>query len=142
MTTQRSPLARPLGKDDALQFCGVTKTVAQWALDTGVAQRAIIDSVASGKGLAGLLAVQRPQHVRAPGDLTGQRFNLLTVLGPGVSTVKDRYWLCLCECGGLANVRVGHLLDGRTKSCGHLRLLQAERLAKFNSARHAQAAAS
>jgi len=128
-------------RDDTLEFCGRTRTIAQWSLDTGVSQRAIIDSLASGHGLGAILAVPGPQS-RAPGDLTGKHFNLLTVLGPGVSTPKDRYWLCLCECGGLANVRVGHLLDGRTKSCGHLRADWGAKLRRLSADRHARLAAS
>ena len=119
MTANRTTV-RPLTKDDVVEFCGHTRSIAQRARDTGVSQPTIIAALTAGRSVAALLGVPTMKN-RAPGDLTGQRFNLLTVPSPGVSTPKDRYWLSVCDCGGLANVRVTHLLDGRTKSCGHVR---------------------
>lgn len=59
-------------------------------------------------------------------DLTGQKFGLLTVVGPterrqGRSVV----WECLCDCGNTSYVRALSLVSGRTKSCGCLRKKKA-----------------
>ena len=50
-------------------------------------------------------------------DLTGKRFNSLTVIGrdnsrPGV------YWICRCDCGNVKSIRRDHLVFGRVVSCG------------------------
>lgn len=49
-------------------------------------------------------------------DLTGMRFGRLTVLCED----KDNYrmWLCQCDCGNKKSVRVDHLKNGATTSCG------------------------
>lgn len=52
-------------------------------------------------------------------DLTGKRFNRLTVL----SFVKrdkyyNSYWLCRCDCGNEIIVTAGRLRSNHTKSCG------------------------
>ena len=49
-------------------------------------------------------------------DLTGQKFNLLTV----VEYLGNSKWLCECECGNVATVRTSDLTRGHTKSCGCL----------------------
>ena len=62
------------------------------------------------------------KHVPSPLDrsidLSGQKFNRLTVLfrvnGPNRKTM----WLCLCECGNLIVVLASHLKNNHTKSCG------------------------
>jgi hypothetical protein len=41
----------------------------------------------------------RPQRKQTPDDITGQRFGLLTVLGPAQSTGTGARWRCRCECG-------------------------------------------
>lgn len=48
-------------------------------------------------------------------DLTGQVFGKLTVIARSKSPQK---WLCRCECGKLKDVFHGHLISGRTCSCG------------------------
>lgn len=52
-------------------------------------------------------------------DLTGQKFNKLTVLKrlEGVSPVTQ---ICKCDCGNICNVRSNNLKNGHTKSCGCL----------------------
>lgn len=54
-------------------------------------------------------------------DLTGQKFNKLTVIERDFSR-KGVYWLCLCDCGNpeLISVRGANLKSGNTKSCGCL----------------------
>lgn len=47
-------------------------------------------------------------------DLTGQKFNRLTV----VKYLSKSKWLCKCDCGNETIVLTGHLKSGHTKSCG------------------------
>lgn len=54
-------------------------------------------------------------------DLTGMKFNMLTVIeraesAPGGIT----YWLCRCDCGNFTTVRASNLKNGAVKSCGCL----------------------
>lgn len=52
-------------------------------------------------------------------DLTGMRFNRLTVLGFSHRTGRRRMiWKCQCDCGNIVYVDREHLKDGHTKSCG------------------------
>lgn len=55
-------------------------------------------------------------------DLTGQKFNKLTVLH---KTNKRKngsvVWQCLCDCGNKCEVTSSSLRTGRTKSCGCLK---------------------
>lgn len=52
-------------------------------------------------------------------DITGQKFNYLTVLFR-VDIEKPNYswWLCRCDCGDEVVVRASFLKNGHTKSCG------------------------
>lgn len=52
-------------------------------------------------------------------DLTGIRFNRLTVIKLLERTPRRRYiWLCRCDCGNETKVPTEHLKSGHTKSCG------------------------
>lgn len=53
-------------------------------------------------------------------DLVGQRFERLLVLFESERRGAHRYWFCQCDCGNEKVVRHGHLLSGRTRSCGCL----------------------
>lgn len=53
-------------------------------------------------------------------DLTGQKFNRLTVIKKGQIKNKKTYWICQCECGNICEIRADALKNGRTKSCGCL----------------------
>ena len=53
-------------------------------------------------------------------DLTGQKFNKLTVLYRTKAEAKGAMWLCQCECGEYKVVSSSHLTSGHTKSCGCL----------------------
>lgn len=56
-------------------------------------------------------------------DLTGVRFGRLTVIKYyGLSTKKQIYWLCKCDCGNDVYVRTTALTHGIKKSCGCLQL--------------------
>lgn len=54
-------------------------------------------------------------------DITGRRFERLTVIGLLPKTTKDRRWLCHCDCGQTTIVSSHHLGAGAIKSCGCLR---------------------
>lgn len=51
-------------------------------------------------------------------DLTGKKFNMLTVIG--IASMKPVYWECKCDCGGFTKVRTSNLKRGMVKSCGCL----------------------
>lgn len=53
-------------------------------------------------------------------DITGQRFGRLTALYRLHNTKGRTKWLCICECGNLAEVALRELIDNKTKSCGCL----------------------
>ena len=53
-------------------------------------------------------------------DLTGQRFGRLVVTKRVGNKGKHRSWECLCDCGNITIVPVGHLRSGNTRSCGCL----------------------
>lgn len=51
-------------------------------------------------------------------DLTGQKFNYLTVIEYVGSKNKKSMWLCECECGNQTIVDSSSLKSGNTKACG------------------------
>lgn len=51
-------------------------------------------------------------------DLTGQKFNRLTVLG--IASRNPLFWECKCDCGNITRVRTSNLKRGQVKSCGCL----------------------
>lgn len=55
-------------------------------------------------------------------DLTGQKFNRLTVIEKTEKRTKDRnvIWKCLCDCGKECFVDSSNLISNNTKSCGCL----------------------
>lgn len=54
-------------------------------------------------------------------DLTGQKYNKLTVLGLNRSENGQVYWDCVCDCGNHAVVKSSNLKSGAVKSCGCLK---------------------
>ncbi|MGE7840630.1 hypothetical protein ACQKNX_07555 [Lysinibacillus sp. NPDC093712] len=55
-------------------------------------------------------------------DLTGNKYNMLTVIDFSHKVGRKSYWNCLCECGKSTTVRSDCLKDSNTKSCGCLNL--------------------
>jgi len=67
--------------------------------------------------------------VKVKKDLTGRKFNLLTVVmqtGDYINP-KGRHfarWLCRCECGNEVSVNGGDIVSNHTKSCGCRKVAQ------------------
>lgn len=58
-----------------------------------------------------------------PKDITGQRFGrLVAIKSTGEKTGGYYLWLCECDCGNDAIVRLTNLTQGRTSSCGCLQI--------------------
>lgn len=54
-------------------------------------------------------------------DLTGQKFNRLTVLGLAKRNSSGQIqWKCECDCGNIVFATTTYLKSGHTKSCGCL----------------------
>lgn len=52
-------------------------------------------------------------------DLTGQKFNRLTVLCLGERNSSGQIqWKCKCDCGNIVFATTTYLKNGHTKSCG------------------------
>lgn len=51
-------------------------------------------------------------------DLSGQRFNKLTVIREASEGKKRVHWECVCDCGNTVIVASNNLANGHTKSCG------------------------
>ena len=54
-------------------------------------------------------------------DLTGKKFNRLTVKEKSFKKGAEWYWLCECECGNTCEVMGSSLRANRTRSCGCLK---------------------
>src|SRR5258708_7393883 len=51
-------------------------------------------------------------------DLTGKKFNMLTVVRFIGTRNKNAYWECKCECGNLHSAAAADIKRGQIKSCG------------------------
>ena len=51
-------------------------------------------------------------------NLSGMKFNKLTILDYYEIRNKHAYWLCKCDCGNTKFIKGSHVKSGRTKSCG------------------------
>lgn len=59
-------------------------------------------------------------------DLTGRRFNQITVLGfDHFDKWNKGHWLCRCDCGKIWTVETHQLKSGKTKACGCLKAKMA-----------------
>ena len=54
-------------------------------------------------------------------DLTGKKFERLTVIKKEYKKGAEWYWLCQCDCGNTCTVIGSSLRAGRTRSCGCLK---------------------
>ncbi len=69
-------------------------------------------------------------------DLTGQKFGMLTVIHK-VENSGTSKWLCHCDCGNEKEIFGTNLINGKTKSCGCMRLKHGESRSKLYNI-HAQ----
>jgi hypothetical protein len=68
--------------------------------------------------IQGAFNIGEPRQMKLK-DLTGQKFNYLTVLKRVENTKKGQArWECKCKCGKTLIVRSTDLLSGHTRSCG------------------------
>ena len=69
-------------------------------------------------------------------DLTGQRFNRLTVIKRDLSKPSGHqhkaFWICECDCGNIVSVEGYNLTSKMTQSCGCLRLERLREKIKLN----------
>lgn len=64
-------------------------------------------------------------------DLTGQKFNRLTVLSLGERNSSGQIqWKCKCDCGNIVFATTTYLKNGHTKSCGCFNKEQASKRLK------------
>lgn len=74
------------------------------------------------------------KHSKNFKDITGQKFNRLTVIKFAYRGKDNRaYWECKCDCGNVAIVSGKNLRSGNTKSCGCYNL---ESISKRNKVIH------
>lgn len=72
-------------------------------------------------------------------DITGQKFNRLTVIKFNkVNNSGQSYWDCICDCGNKITTRRNRLFNGSAKSCGCYNKERASKWLKFyaNSKAH------
>ena len=55
-------------------------------------------------------------------DLKGQKFGKLLVIEESGRKRKEAVWKCVCDCGKTINVNSYSLRNGKTKSCGCLKI--------------------
>lgn len=54
-------------------------------------------------------------------DIAGHVFGRLTAVERIATYKRESVWRCLCECGKVADVKLGNLRNSNTKSCGCLK---------------------
>ena len=54
--------------------------------------------------------------------LIGKKFGRLTVVKKDEKDKRHPHLICNCECGKTISINIEHLLSGRSKSCGCLRI--------------------
>ena len=65
-------------------------------------------------------------------ELTGKKFNRLTVIERNGKKNGSITWLCKCECGNHTTTTSNYLTSGHTKSCGCLVIEKISKLRKRN----------
>lgn len=69
-------------------------------------------------------------------DITGQRFGRLTAIKKTNTRMNGSVvWECQCDCGNIALIPSGRLVNGRTQSCGCFRTESASAIAKTGNNR-------
>ena len=64
-------------------------------------------------------------------DMTGKRFNRLTVIGRGANSSQGKaMWICECDCGNIVTVCGCNLRNSHTQSCGCLQCEQTSKASR------------
>ena len=61
-------------------------------------------------------------RIKQYNDLIGKRFGRLVVVKRESKDTRHPHLICNCDCGNQISVNIEHLLTGRTRSCGCLRI--------------------
>jgi len=70
-------------------------------------------------------------------DLTGRKFNSLTVIGiAGRNSRGKALWACVCDCGKESIVRGSCLLAGEVKTCGCSKIKHGDCIRKTRSSEY------
>lgn len=101
--------------------CGNEIAVHSYRLRTGVTQS------------CGCLKKERISQASVK-NLTGQTFGHLTVIERAGQTKSGNVrWRCICDCGKETIVTGSFLLNGNTRSCGHIKIKHREQDARLYS---------
>ncbi len=66
-------------------------------------------------------------------DITGNKYNRLTVISREFVTKKVTHWKCLCDCGNTKIISGGNIKGGYIKSCGCLHLEKVKKHGMYES---------
>lgn len=116
----RAQVAANLKTAVRMTWDGHTRTISEWAQQTGLSKGIIRKRLARGWSVEAILT-------RSPGsfkrlDLKGERYGRLVVLEyAGKNVHSQTMWRCRCDCGEQVVVGVSTLRSGHTRSCGCLR---------------------
>lgn len=77
-----------------------------------------------------------------PLELSGQRFEALSVIGPARTAEGRLVWECRCDCGATTRVVGTALLSGKTRSCGCRRKAACARIGARTAAANSRAGAA
>lgn len=67
-------------------------------------------------------------------DITGQKFSRLTVIAfAGRERDSHSRWLCRCDCGKIKVIDRNHIVRGKTRSCGCLKIRHGHSTTSFVS---------
>ena len=71
-------------------------------------------------------------------NMVGKRFGRLVVIAEETARKHgEKCWVCKCDCGNVVGFILGSSLrNGRTKSCGCLRIERCTQNANYNYAKH------
>lgn len=71
-------------------------------------------------------------------EMAGNRFGRLVVIAEETARKHgERCWVCRCDCGNVVGFILGSSLrNGRTQSCGCLRIENCTKNAKYNHEKH------
>lgn len=110
------------GKLVAEEYLGNNSSrCAMWRCRCDCGTECIVESISLRQGKkTSCGCVVKIKPIPLEHDLTGQKFNKLSVIGFAYLKEHQRYWKCICDCGGECIVKTSSLRYGSVKSCGCL----------------------